>query len=629
MNAEPPVPVLEFGDFRLDMEEHHLVRGDGTTVSLTPRVFETLRYLIDHSGRVVTKESIMDAVWPDCIVEENNLAKNISTLRRIFGDTPASQRYIATVPGRGYRFIPEVRSSPNGAVAQVRNWPAESAVRKPRFSLLFAAAVTLLVLSAALVLFWRNGAPRAIATPAGPVPEKSIAVLPFANLSGDPENAYFADGMKDEILTRLSKIVALKVISGTSTQKFKSNPNNVGEIARELGVANILQGSVQKSAETVRVTVQLIHAQTDTHLWAETYDRKLTDMFQVETEVAQRITTALAAKLTGLEERALKAKPTANFEAHQAYLKGRYFWSKRTIDGHKRAVEYLKRAIAIDPTYAQAYAGLADAYLFLADEGVPAQKETLNSARAALKKALELDDTLADAHASLGLLAMNDDWDWSEAEREFKRAIELNPNYATAHQWTGEFFAYMGRFDEGITEIKRAYELDPLSLIISTDVAKVYALARRYDEAIEQYKRALEIDPEFTEAHALLAMTYSMKGMPEEAIGELRKVKNIQDNPAYLSWLGYVYGVAGRKDEAQKVVKQLTDLSSQTYVSPFWMALVHTGLGERDQAFQWFERVFAERAKAGAVSLKVNPIFDSLRSDPRFADLLRRANFAP
>lgn len=622
-----------------------MTRLDGAPVPLPPKVFETLFYLVQHHDVVLDKERLMDAVWPDTTVEENNLTQNISTLRRIFGESRGSHRYIVTVPGRGYRFVAEVRSRENGSeierspavvkpaenkvsdrVAHISPGSTPITVRTRRPLLL--AALVLLALSIAVLFSWRSRPPTAPA-PSLPVAEKSIAVLPFENLSSSPENAYFANGISDEILARLSKIAELKVISPSSTQKYKSAPETLREIAQQLGVAYALEGSVQKSGDTARVTIQLINTRNDTTLWTERYDRKLTDIFQVETEVAQRVATALEATLSGSEKRALNAKPTANVEAHQAYLIGRYFWNKRTVEGYEQAVEHFKRAIELDPAYAHAYAGLADAFLFLGADNVPRQKELLSNGRAALLKALELDETLAEAHASLGLLAMLFDWKWAEAEREFKRALELDPNYATAHQWYGEFLVDMGRSDQAIAEIKKAQALDPLSLIIGTDVAKVYTIARRYDEAIEQYKKVLGMDPEFAQARGLLALTLSLNGKPMEAVEEIRKIKNVENNPMYISWVGYVYGTAGRKDEGAKALKELSDLSNRTYVSPLWMAFLSTGLGEKDEAFEWLEKAFAEHAAGGAIPLKVSPVFDNLRSDPRFADLLQRANLAP
>jgi TolB-like protein/DNA-binding winged helix-turn-helix (wHTH) protein/Tfp pilus assembly protein PilF len=628
MKAAAP-RVLEFGEFRLDLEEHSLRRGDGTEVPLTPRVFATLTYLIEHAGSIVEKKAILEAVWSDCVVEENNLAQAISKLRQVLGDKNGAQQIIVTVPGRGYRFVAEVRSAEEVvsplAPAEIEDTgaPAERRWRGP----FVVSCVALLLVTLLAVVWWRWTEPAPPAPAESVVPAKSIAVLPFENLSDDKQNAYFAEGIKDEILTRLSKIAALKVISRTSTQKFKDGPHNIRQIAQELGVAHLLEGSVQKSGQTVRVTVQLIQADSDTHLWGETYDRQLTDMFAVETEIAQRIARSLEATLSGAETHALNLPPTANVEAYQEFLKGRFFWNKRTVEGFHRAVEHLTRAIELDPAYAQAHAGLADAILFLQADDPRGPEDRLNRGRAELARALELNDSLAEAHATLGLLAMNVDWDWAQAEQEFKRAIALDPNYATAHHWYGEFLAYMGRSAEAIREIKRAQELDPLSLIIATDVAKVYALSRRYEEAIVQFKRALEMDPQFAEAHAVLGLTYTFTGQHDAAIAELRAIKNIENHQAFLAWLGYACGLAGKHDEAEAVYRRLTELSQQTYVSPLWMVLIHIGRNDPDEAFKWYERVFAERASGGAVVLKANPVLDPLRSDPRFRDLLVRAGF--
>jgi TolB-like protein/DNA-binding winged helix-turn-helix (wHTH) protein len=647
----------EFGDFRLDAAKRLVSRRCGEPVPLTPRVFDTLLYLVEHSGVVLDKERLMEAVWPDSIVEENNLSQNISSLRRVLGENPGSHRYIVTVPGRGYRFVAEVRAPTgngdgqngsaidhpmravsvtladappttaglNGAIGDPE--PAHHLARRNlRSFLLWALAV--LALGIAVFFFWRSHPKTPARVQSGPAPfaisEKSIAVLPFDNLSGNPENAYFADGIKDEILTRLSKIAALKVISRTSTQKFKSAPDNVHEVAQQLGVANILEGSVQKSGETVRVTVQLIRAQSDTHLWAETYDRKLTDIFQVESEVAQRIATALATTLSVSEKRALAATPTTNVEAYQAYLKGRYFWNKRTDEGYERAAEYFRQAIASDPHYAQAYAGLSDADQFIA-YNTNSPTDLFAKARAAAEKAVKLDETLAEPNASLGLLAMNYDWDWESAEREFKRAIELNPNYATAHHWYAEYLIAVGRPDESLAEIKRARELDPLSLIINTDTGKLLYYARRYDDAISQLRDTLKVDPDFPQAHLWLGSVYATTGLYNEAISEFEKIKGNSWAPG---WFGYVYGVSGRRDEAEKVLTELKRLETERPVDPSNLVNVYLGLGDKDQAFAALEKEYAVRS-VGITSLKVNPWYDSLRSDPRFADLLRRTNLAP
>jgi TolB-like protein/DNA-binding winged helix-turn-helix (wHTH) protein/Flp pilus assembly protein TadD len=640
-------PVYEFGDFQIDAVKRRLLKRDGELVPLTPRVFETLLYLVEHPGSLIERDELLDAIWPDAVVEENNITQNISTLRRVLGDTLGSNRLIVTVPGRGYRFVAQVRSTdvPSGVVDRAKGnfpvsptpgltnpTPTADPTRRTGFARVSAIAVAVFVLVAALVWWQKATGHSRRASPnesSSPISEKSIAVLPFANLSGDAENAYFADGMKDEILARLSKVTALKVISRTSTEKYKNAPDNLREIALQLGVAHILEGSVQKSGDTVRVTVQLIHAPSDTHLWAETYDRKLTDLFQVETEVARRIASALQATLNGSETRAVTAQPTANVEAHEAFLKGRYFWNKRTIEGYKQAADYFARAVELDPSYAVAWVGLSDAFLFLGGELGPEGLELKARGRAALEKAVALDETLGEAHASIGLLAMNFDWEWARAEKEFKRAIELNPNYATAHQWYGEFLADMGRAAEAISEIQRARELDPLSVIINSDVGKVYLLTRHYDEAVAQFKRTLELDPDFAQAHGLLAVTYSLQGRHNEALEEVRKIRDLENDPMLLAWFGYIQGASGNKVEAEKALGRLRELASQTHVSSLWFANVEAGLSDRDAAFQTFEKVLEERSVGGGLVLKANPTFDSLRSDPRFPDLLTRANLAP
>ncbi|MDQ6655918.1 MAG: winged helix-turn-helix domain-containing protein, partial [Verrucomicrobiota bacterium] len=599
-------------------------------------VFETLLYLVQHPGAVLDKEQLMEAVWPDAVVEENKLSQNISTLRRVFGESRGSHRYIVTVPGRGYRFVAEVTSGEKGAAAETTDAPAHPSERKAIDSTIAAERgatrrwlrpVAILVLVFVVVAaFYARHQLRPAAAPQPPVLVKSIAVLPFENLSPEPENAYFASGINDEILARLSRIANLKVISRSSTEGYKAAFGSLHQIAQQLGVAYALEGSVQRAGDRVRVAIQLINAQTDATLWTESYDRQLTDIFQVETEVAERVAAELAATLSVPEERALNARPTTDMAAHQEYLMGRYFWNKRTVEGYQQAIDHFNRAIEMDPRYAQAYVGLADAFLFLGGDNVPGQKELLSKGRAALVKALELDETLAEAHASLGLQAMLFEWDWRTAEKELRRAIQLDPNYATAHQWLGELLADLGQTDEGVREIRRAYELDPLSLIIGTDVGKVYTVARSYDAAIEQYENVLQMDPKFAQARGLLALTLSLSSRHEEAVAEMQKLEAVESNAMYLAWRGYVFGRAGRKTEADEALQHLEDLSRQTYVSPLWMAFIFTGLGDKDAAFRWFDKVFEEHAAGGAISLKVNPIFDDFRADPRLGDLLRRAN---
>jgi TolB-like protein/Flp pilus assembly protein TadD len=496
-----------------------------------------------------------------------------------------------------------------------------------------AIVVFLLILGAATYLLIRHQTGVVSKPSLRPAAElkKSIAVLPFENLSADPENVYFADGIQEEILTRLSKIRDLKVISRTSTQRYKSAPTNLPEIAKQLGVANILEGTVQKAGDQVRVHVQLINAATDAHLWSEKYDRKLTDIFAVESEIATNIAATLQAKLTGAEQKAIATRPTENSEAHQLYLKGRYYWNKRGEEGLKKAAEYFERAIKADPNYAPAYAGMADSYALLGFHGYGAlpPAEAVPKAKAAAEQALQIDETLAEAHTSLAFAKEEYDWDWSGAEREYKRAIELNPNYGTAHQWYAVHLAVRGRYPEAIAEIKQAQKVDPLSLVINMNAGWVFYFARQYDEAVGQCRKTLELDPNFAPGHWMLGQAYRQKGMHEEAIAEFQKaVALFEGDPIQLAVLGHGYAVAGKRSEAQKIIKELTELSKQRYFPPYFIALIYVGLDDKDQAFELLEKAFAERS-ANLTVLQAEPMFDPVRSDARFQDLLRRVGFAP
>src|SRR5881227_2611410 len=435
------------------------------------------------------------------------------------------------------------------AAAKIRDAlpPTRQRAKSPKPLAALGAMAAIVAVGVCAFLFWQQQKTKSSAA-ASAAPEKSIAVLPFANLSRDPDNAYFADGIQDEILTRLAKIADLKVISRTSTQHYKSAPENLPEIARQLGVAHIVEGSVQKSGDTVRVNVLLIKAANDSHLWADTFDRKLTDIFSVETEVATKIAETLQAKLTGAERNAIAARPTENTHAYQLYLKGRFFWNKRTGENLKKAADYFNQAIAADPNYALAYAGLAGVYVLMPFYSVGAPRDCYPRAKAAAKKALEQDDALTEAHTALAQVHCYYDFDFSQATSEFQRAIELNPNYATAHQWYGNSaLVALGRFDEAIAEVKRAIELDPLSLVINTDLGATYYRARRYDEAIEQLHKTLELDPGFYYARWNLGSALSAKGAIGEAIGEYQKARALNDDPLVLGLLTRAYAFSGNK----------------------------------------------------------------------------------
>jgi len=483
------------------------------------------------------------------------------------------------------------------------------------------------VLSAGLFFLGRYTAPNENKIPN--VPAKSIAVLPFENLSRDPDNAYFAEGIQDEILTRLAKVADLKVISHTSTQRYKSSPNDLPQIAKQLGVANILEGSVQRSQDQVRVNVQLINAATDAHLWADSFDRKLIDIFAVESEIAAKVADRLQAKLTGAEQHAISMQPTQNTEAYQLYLRGRYFWNKRTGPDLQKAIDYFKQAIDKDPNYALAYVGLGDAYILLSGFGAARPQDSFPLAEAAAKKALEIDDNLAEAHTTLGFSLCVHHFDFAGSIREFERAIELNPNYATAHHWFGDGpLLAVGQFDRAIAEGKRALELDPLSVIITADLGANYLVARRYDEAIEQFHKAIDLDPRFYYVHWNLAEALEMKGNLREALAEYKKAVELDDDPFVLALLGQAYAKLGQRDEALKILVQLPQIGAHRYVPAYSYALLHMALGEKDKAIEWLERSYQEGAGLDLIFLEVDPMLDPLQKESRFQALVTKV-FAP
>jgi len=463
-------------------------------------------------------------------------------------------------------------------------------------------------------------------TPGSPITaaiaRKSIAVLPFDNLSRDPDNAYFCEGVQDEILTRLAKVADLKVISRTSTQHFKSTPDNLPQIAKQLGVAHILEGSVQKAGEQVRVNVQLINAMTDAHLWADTFDRKLTDIFAVESEIAKTIAETLQARLSGSEKSSIAKTPTVNPEAYELYLRGKFFAEKRTGADLRKSIEYYDRAIAKDPGYPLAYVGLADSHLLLTAYGAISPKEAASPARTARKKALELDDSLAQAHASSGLLA-NLELDLNRAITELERAIQLNPNYATAHHWIALPLMAIGQSDRAIVEGKRAIELDPLSLICNADLAWVYFNARRYDETEAQARKTLEMDPRFYVAHYYLGEALQFKGKLTDATAEYQKSFESNNDPFSLAMLGQACARQGKTDEARKVLARLREQAKSQYISPYAFAVVLTALGDKAHAIVELERGYDDTGFYISL-IKVNPLFDDLRGQPRFDALVQK-----
>jgi TolB-like protein/Tfp pilus assembly protein PilF len=456
------------------------------------------------------------------------------------------------------------------------------------------------------------------------LPAKSIAVLPFDNLSRDPDNAFFAEGVQDEILTRLAKVADLKVIARTSTQKFKSAPENLPDIAKQLGVANILEGSVQKVNDQVRVNVQLVNALTNAHLWAEIYDRKLTDIYAVESDIAKTIADQLQAKLTGSEKTAIAKEPTANTEAYELYHKGRSLWEKRSGDNIPKAIAFYKQAIERDPNYALAYAGLASAYIILPFWAGADRLDAYSKAEDAALKALHLDSNLAEGHLALGKVYF---WkiDLAASLREYQRATELKPNDAGAHHWLGnDALAALGRFEEAIAEVKRAVELDPLSPVINTDLGTTFYYAHRYDESARQLRKTLEIDPTFFYAHFNLGIALQAKGDLSGAISEYEKAKQLSDNTFVSALCAQAKAHAGDKDAALRMLSDLDKISQSREVLGYYRALLYLSLNNRDEALHWLEQGLKERDGADISWINVDPLLDSLHGDPRFEALVQK-----
>jgi TolB-like protein/Flp pilus assembly protein TadD len=509
--------------------------------------------------------------------------------------------------------------------------PKKCALAKPKPLLkrqrALIGATVLLILGVVIgsLIFLRQTAskPGTTATSSPSQPNsKSIAVLPFENLSHDPDNAYFADGIQEEILTRLSKIADLKVISRTSTQRYKSKPDNLPEIAKQLGVANILEGTVQKAADQVRVNVQLISARNDSHLWADKFDRKLTDTFTVETEIASRIADILQAKLTGSAKQAIAARPTENTEAHELYLRGRYFVGKRGGENLNKAIDYFNQAIAKDPNYALAYAGLSDCYNLLPQWTAVNRAECTSKAKAAAIKALQIDDSLAEAHTSLAAALFSNDLNLPESKREFERAIELDPNYAFAHYSFGyDVLPALGEFDHAIAELRRAVELDPFSEIINANLGYGYIVARRYPEAIAQLRKTVELDPDFGVTHRNFGEALELSGQLEHAVAEYEKAYTFRSDEHVVAYLAHAYALKGEREKTLQLLTQMKEFEQRGPPWAFGFALVYIGLGDKNEAVNWLERSYQNKEFAKLSLIKVEPMLDPLRGDPRFEKL--------
>jgi TolB-like protein/DNA-binding winged helix-turn-helix (wHTH) protein/Tfp pilus assembly protein PilF len=644
---------VEFGRFRL-LPHRRELRADGLAVELGSRAFDILMVLTEARGALVTKDEILSRVWPDTVVEENNLVVQISALRKALGE---DRDFIRTVSGRGYRFVAEIRTSAAASEAETRvdrdvaapssNLPTpvsgligretelekvsdlragvvdlidvSTAPRRPPRALLwrlFAFGLLLVVVASfSWVLYSRNQASPEI---------RSIAVLPFESLSGDTSQDYFADGMTDELITDLGQISSLRVISRTSVMTYKHVHKLLPEIARELDVRAVVEGTVLRSGERVRITAQLIEVPVERHIWAQSFEGDLRDTLALQNRVARAIAGQIRATVNQQEQAALQNPKVVNPEAYEAYLKGRYFWNKRTGDGLKKAIGYFDLAIDKDPNYAKAYTGLADSYALSGDweYGILSPEDAFPKAKAAATKALALDDNLAEAHTSLAFILDLYEWDWESAEKEYKRAIALYPGYATAHHWYAWHLIVTGRTSEGIAQLRTAESLDPLSLIISADLADALCIAHLYDESVQQSRKTLEMDPNFAIAHYELGQAYEQKNMHDEAIEEFKRAIQLSgDNEIFNANLSYAYATSGRREEASKMVKELEDRPSQHSSTDANIALIYVGLGDKDQAMVWLNKAYQARFNP---SILLRPAFDPLRSDTRFQDLLRR-----
>ncbi|HEY4273552.1 MAG TPA: tetratricopeptide repeat protein [Candidatus Udaeobacter sp.] len=498
------------------------------------------------------------------------------------------------------------------------------------YVVIIGAAISVALFSVGRYTAGNSGTPRETASAprteaaAVSLPQKSIAVLPFDNLSEEKGNAFFAEGIQDEILTRLAKVADLKVISRTSTQKYKSAPDNLREIAKQLGVMHILEGSVQKSNDQVRINVQLINAVSDAHLWAESYDRKLTDLFTVESEVAKTIADTLRAKLTGSELSAMSSRPTQDPVAQDLFVQGRHFLALRRDDNLPRAIEFFHQAIAQDPNYAAAYAGLSEALILLPRYTGSYPGETRPQSRVAALKALELNPNLAEAHNALAKIAMDYDVDFEEATREFKRAIELNPNYAGAHHWFSGTLESQGLFAEAIAESKLGTELDPFSAVNLVDQGRIYGSARRFPEAKVVFEKALAIDPAFSYAHWHYGEMLQVSGDLKGAAAEYAKANTANNTPEPIALSGQLAAIMGRPEEARRALTALDELEKHRYVDFFWRALLYLGLGDKDRALQFLEQSYANNEGYEIGLIKVDPMLDSLRGEPRFQALVKK-----
>ena len=640
MRAPAQPGAYSFGPFEIRTRTHELYKH-GVRLKLRPQPFQILRALVERAGDVVTREELRQFLWPEGTFVDYELGLNtaVKELRGVLGDSADGPRYIETVPKVGYRILVPINSVP-AATEEPAASLGPAGVEKPTASdapaagteslparrgwglLLVTAAVFLLGLGAYFV--WSRSR--------SPLPSASarvtLAVLPFENLTGDPGQDYMSDGLTEEMIAQLGRMDAehLNVIARTSVMHYKHSQEPLDQIGRELGVQYVLEGSVRRDGNTVRVAAQLIQLKDQTHLWSREYDRGLNSLLALQDEIAREAAREIQLALGGPARTSSNQQatlPPTNSAGYDLYLKGRYFWNKRTQDGFQQAAEYFQQAVAIDPNYARAYAGLADTYGLMSTWGLGPQNEFMPKARTAALRALEIDESIAEAHTSLALIAENYDYDWGTAEKEFLRAIQLDPAYATAHQWYAEHLSWRGRFEEALAESERARQLDPLSLIIATDHGSILYLARQYDRCVPRVRAVLDMDPNFSRARGILVNCY----LKEEKFAEaLDVVENSHDPNTWWLWKlkASIYGEWGKWGQARRawaMSKRLFPGKQSEWATA--QLTWDIALGQKDEALAILEKAYAEHSNA-VVALKVDPVYDPLRSDPRFQDLLRR-----
>ncbi len=632
--SKPHDHIYEFGPFRLDPTQRRLLRAE-EHVRLSPMVFDLLLLLVQRSGQLLKKGEISEHLWPNSFVEEGNLTNNVSILRKELGDTGKDPKYIETVPKHGYRFVADVKvvHAAEEDFVEIKI-PVPTAPHVPhrttrKFKIFLFASVILVLILVVAPYFRRTHT----LAPASVASVKSIAVLPFKPLEDKDGNPSLELGMTDSMIVKLSNLGQITVLPLSAVRRYTDSDQDAIKAGRELGVESVLDGSIQRLQDRIRVRVSLMRVSDGKSLWADQFDEKLTDIFTVQEVISERAAAALELRLNSVETRQLRKRYTENTDAYEAYLRGRYFWGKRDAEHLKKAVDEFNQAIALDGKYALAFAGLADCYNVLPSYGVLSTVEAYPKAEAAATKALAIDDTIAEAHTALARTKANFDWDWSTAEAEFKRAIELNPNYSSAHYFYAlNYLVPTGKLDEAAAELRRARELEPFSLIFNTNLGVIFYYEGRYDQAIEQYRKALELDSRSVSARLRLIDVYTETGRFDEALAEHELIVEPRgtENPKYLKQLKVALRQSGsqgywqtRLDQAKEKVKEQVE-----YVPPTSVAGFAARLGDNEQAFEWLEKAYTERDD-GLTRLKVDPRYKSLRTDPRYAELLRRIHLGP